>query len=240
MGRCILVYITGDIHGDLGRFKQKPLRKLRKNDYLIVCGDFGFLWDGSEAEQKLLKWIGKRRYHVLFVEGSHDNYSLLLKYPKTPWNGGEVRRISGKLLHLCRGGVFEIDGHSVFAFGGGESEDTSSRADQGNWWKEELPEPWEIDDARRNLEAVGNEVEFIITHRSSLRTKTFLNLDGGEANVLDVFFDEVRQKIRFQKWFFGSFHIDKLIPPGEVALFQSFAEMKRDATLINPRRKRAK
>lgn len=118
-----MVYVTGDIHGDLSRFKSRELRGLKKNDYLIVCGDFGFLWDGSKEERRILKWIGKRRYHVLFVEGSHDNYRLLLGYPKTPWNGGEIRRISGKLAHLCRGGVFEIDGKTVFAFGGGESED---------------------------------------------------------------------------------------------------------------------
>lgn len=36
-----MIYITGDIHGDFSRFKSPLLRKLKKNDALIVCGDFG-------------------------------------------------------------------------------------------------------------------------------------------------------------------------------------------------------
>ena len=39
-----MIYITGDIHGDFSRFKSPLLRKLKKNDALIVCGDFGFIW----------------------------------------------------------------------------------------------------------------------------------------------------------------------------------------------------
>ena len=50
-----MIYITGDIHGDFSRFRSPALKKLRKNDALIVCGDFGFIWDGSEKEQKILK-----------------------------------------------------------------------------------------------------------------------------------------------------------------------------------------
>ena len=65
-----MIYITGDIHGDFSRFRSPALKKLRKNDALIVCGDFGFIWDGSEKEQKILKKIGKLPYNVLFVEGS--------------------------------------------------------------------------------------------------------------------------------------------------------------------------
>ena len=38
-----MIYITGDIHGDLSRFKDKRIKKLKKGDTLIVCGDFGFM-----------------------------------------------------------------------------------------------------------------------------------------------------------------------------------------------------
>lgn len=46
-----MIYLTGDLHGDLERFKSKEMKKLKKGDTLIVCGDFGFLWDGSKKEQ---------------------------------------------------------------------------------------------------------------------------------------------------------------------------------------------
>ena len=50
-----MVYITGDTHGDLSLFKNPKLKKLNDDDILIICGDFGFLWDGSDKEKRLLK-----------------------------------------------------------------------------------------------------------------------------------------------------------------------------------------
>ena len=54
-----MICITGDIHGDLSRFNDKHIKKLRKNDYLLVCGDFGFLWDGTKREKHILTKLGK-------------------------------------------------------------------------------------------------------------------------------------------------------------------------------------
>lgn len=43
-----MIYVTGDTHGviDIGKlgFKNFPEGKnLTKNDYVIICGDFGFV-----------------------------------------------------------------------------------------------------------------------------------------------------------------------------------------------------
>lgn len=72
-----MIYITGDLHGDISRFSAPAMRRLRKGDTLIVCGDFGFVWDGSAKEQKLLKKIGAKPYTVLFLDGCHENFQLL-------------------------------------------------------------------------------------------------------------------------------------------------------------------
>jgi len=216
-----MIYVTGDMHGDIERFRSKALRKLKKNDYLIVCGDFGFLWDDSKKERKLLKWIGKRRYHVLFLEGPHDNLELLSQYPATAWNGGIVREISGRLKHLCRGGVFQLEDKDIFVFGGGESEDTDTRTQGKTWWKEELPAPEEIQKARENLARHNNAVDYIITHQCSWQIKKFLTMEDNDISVLDAFLDEVRGQCTYKRWFFGSYHINKQIPPREVALFSS-------------------
>lgn len=46
-----MIYVTGDIHADIDigklsmdKFPQQ--RDLSKSDYLIICGDFGLVWDG--------------------------------------------------------------------------------------------------------------------------------------------------------------------------------------------------
>ena len=50
-----MVYVTGDTHGDIKRFSDPRLRSLKKGDTLIICGDFGFIWDGSNMESP--KWL---------------------------------------------------------------------------------------------------------------------------------------------------------------------------------------
>ncbi len=59
--------------------RQAPLAEQR--DVVLVLGDFGFVWDGSKAEQKKLDWLRKRPYTLLFLDGSHENYDLLAQYP---------------------------------------------------------------------------------------------------------------------------------------------------------------
>ena len=69
-----MIYLTGDLHGDFERFRSKEMKKLKKGDTLIVCGDFGFVWDGSKKEQSILKKLGKSKYQILFIEGTHCIY----------------------------------------------------------------------------------------------------------------------------------------------------------------------
>ncbi len=51
-----MIYITGDTHGDyydlLNRIEPYSLGK---DDILIVCGDFGFVWRSKRIEQYLIE-----------------------------------------------------------------------------------------------------------------------------------------------------------------------------------------
>ena len=50
-----MIYVTGDLHGDISRLETFRMRRFKKNDMLIVCGDFGFIWDNGEEEKKALE-----------------------------------------------------------------------------------------------------------------------------------------------------------------------------------------
>ncbi|MFR4477556.1 MAG: hypothetical protein ACLT3Y_10330 [Ruminococcus callidus] len=72
-----MVYITGDMHGDLSRFKNPIFKKMKAGDVLIVCGDFWFIWDGSlKAESE--KAAGNAAT-MGFVDGCHENFDILNK-----------------------------------------------------------------------------------------------------------------------------------------------------------------
>lgn len=221
-----MIYVTGDLHGEIDRFKSKEFKKLKKNDYLIVCGDFGFLWDGSKQEKKKLAWIGRRRYQVLFIDGTHDNLDLIHHYPESQWNGGKVREISGKLKYLCRGEIFKLENSTIFAFGGGESSDSDLR--QNTWWSNELPSLEKITQARKCLEEHDNMVDYIVTHQCSQKIKKFLIMNDHDPNILDIFFDEIREKCSFKKWFFASYHLNKVIPPNEISLYTAVLPINAD------------
>lgn len=52
-----MIYITGDTHipNDIDKLNEVKFPKqleLTKTDYVIICGDFGGVWDNSEKEKE--------------------------------------------------------------------------------------------------------------------------------------------------------------------------------------------
>ena len=143
-----MIFITGDVHGDKSRFQRMKNVHLKKTDTLIVCGDFGFIWDGSKKEQAILKQIGKKKYRILFVDGCNENHQLLSEYDLTDCCGGQARRISGNLYCLQRGEIYTIEDKKIFAFGGGDALDEYSQKTND---AEVLPSVEEMQFASTNL-----------------------------------------------------------------------------------------
>ena len=154
-----MVYLTGDTHGELDRFKHGRLRWLGKRDIVVVLGDFGFVWDGSKEEQKKLDWLRKRPYTLLFLDGAHENYDLLAQYPVEERFGGRVQALGGNVYHVCRGSVLELEGKKYLCFGGTESPDKEEREAGYNWWPQEMPSDEEYAACETNLEANGWQVD---------------------------------------------------------------------------------
>ena len=214
-----MIYVTGDIHGDISRFKEKPLRGLKRKDTLIVLGDFGFLWNGSKEEQKALKWLTKRRYQLLFLDGCHDNYDMLAQYPAQAYCGGQARHIGGNLYQLVRGGVFEIEGKKLLCIGGGESHDKEDRDEGLNWWRPELPSPEELEASWQRLEDTGLSVDYVLTHDAPARLLEFTGWKLQEPNWLQLWLEKVQTKVQFKKWLFGRYHKDQTISAKVQAVF---------------------
>ena len=122
MGR---IFITGDCHGDytkLGYHHFSEGRQLTKNDYVIICGDFGF-WCESQEQTYWMDWLEDRPFTTLWVDGNHENYDLLATISAKEWHGGSVQFFRPSVIHLMRGQVFTIAGKTFFTFGGAQSHD---------------------------------------------------------------------------------------------------------------------
>ncbi len=218
-----MILLTGDVHGDLGRFSHKRLRELKKGDSLIICGDLGFIWDGSDKEKRILKKIGKRRYNVLFVEGAHENFDELEKYPTEEWCGGLTRKISGNLRQLIRGNVFVISGKKVFAFGGGSGEYNGGAApcSEETAVRYEMPSEKELSESDRHLEACGNQTDYVVSYEPPITIAEFLNENVSPTDTVGVYLDRKRESMKFKIWFFGKHHLNKTVPPKFIALFDN-------------------
>jgi len=216
-----LIYITGDTHGDLTRFKK--LRRLKKGDFLIICGDFGFIWNGSKKERRLLKRLGRKKYHILFVDGIHENFDELNSYPAEEWNGGKTRSVSGNLRYLMRGEIFMLGGKTVLTFGGGRLDDTDITAEKhGEIALDAFPEIPKETEYRSGLQAIakhGGKVDYIISHEAPSKIAEFLELPKSDKSRANAYLDIIGENCSFERWFFGHHHINKVVTSKYYALF---------------------
>ncbi len=218
-----MLYVTGDMHGIEERLYDREWRKLKSGDILIVCGDFGYLWQGGKNERKIIDYLGSRKFIVAFIEGTHDNIERINRHRTTYWKGGMVHRINGNLLHLMRGQVFDIDGTKVFTFGGGESTDKDIRIESGFWWREEMPSPAEMTEAARRLDEFNCSVDYIITHEPPSLVKSAMLMRRGlndRVNKLNGYFEEIDKNCSYRHWFFGSLHEDRKVTPKHTCVFR--------------------
>lgn len=193
-----MLYITGDVHGDFRRFtKRQRIKspfKMTEDDYLIICGDFGLLWAEDKEFKYNCEWLSSMPFTILWIQGNHENYEMIARYPLEDWNGGKVRHIvRDKIILLERGQVFNIGGRTFFTFGGAKSHDVQGgildknsptynsdrkwairhnlpyRVKGISWWEQELPSEAEMQEGRENLAKVGYCVDYVITHCMSSR-----------------------------------------------------------------------
>lgn len=219
------------MHGEEERLYSRSMKKLSEGDTLIVCGDFGFVWDGSAKGKKILEYLGSRKYNVCFIDGTHENFDLLEKCRMTVWNGGKVHRVSGNLFHMMRGQIFTIEGYRIFTFGGGESTDREMRTEHISWWKEEMPTPAELEEGAKAIDEVDCDVDFIITHEPPSIVKSTMLLRAGETdsvNKLNGYFEQLNRVCKFKHWYFGSMHEDRIITNVHTAVFEDVIPINSD------------
>ena len=121
-----MIYATGDLHGNSLRFQPQYFpeqAEMTKDDYMIVCGDFGCVWNGDKRYAPKLERLVALPFTVLFVDGNHENFDALGEYPVEQWHGGKVHKIRPHVIHLMRGQAFELQGRTFFTMGGAQSHD---------------------------------------------------------------------------------------------------------------------
>ena len=105
--------------------------------------------------------------NVLFIDGNHENFNAVKRFPIENWNGVCSHKISENIRFLCRSQIFTICGKTFLTLGGADSHDKENRIDGESWWKEERITKTDIDVAYKNLWKVDFKVDYILTHTPS-------------------------------------------------------------------------
>ena len=233
-----MIYLTGDTHGDFYRFSAKKFpqqRSLTRDDYVIILGDFGGVFDASPRESYFLDWLNAKPFTTLFVDGNHENFDLLDAISAREWHGGQVQEIRPNILRLCRGHIFHIDEHKFFCLGGAQSHDacvllscdwatsqsrralrrgdTAFRVEGESWWRQELPDYAELQQSMSTLLWEEHPEDLIIlTHcaPTSLQERLF---PAYPVNALTDYLDSILRDQTYDRWFCGHYHQELTLAP---------------------------
>ena len=228
------VFVTGDTHIpiDVKKLNSDNFlegKELTKDDYVIVAGDFGVLWSYKESGSSVesnpedlcwtneelywKKWFEEKPWTTLFIDGNHENHARLDSYPVSEWHGGKAHIITPSIIHLMRGQIYDIAGHTFFTFGGGKSIDRGAAVgqeerDRGKvWWDREIPSEEEFAEGMDNLERRDYKVDYVITHSLPVSILREMRMLGG--GPLSIYFDElIKNGIQFKRWYSGHYHQD--------------------------------
>ena len=225
---------------------------MTKEDYVIICGDFGGVWNKeveNKEEKHLLDWLEEKPFTTLFVDGNHENFDRLYSYPVELWHGGKVHKIRRSVIHLMRGQIYEIDGKSFFTFGGASSHDIESgildpedpdfkekkkwldrewrsyRVNHISWWAQELPSEEEMQEGRVNLAAHDNQVDFIVTHCCATSTQMLIDEQKLKPDIETDYLEEIKRTIQFKKWLFGHYHDNRNVSKKEILIYEQFVRI---------------
>ena len=134
---------------------------------VIVVGDFGYWQEASRFLQIVNSAKERFGLEVWFLDGNHEQHSLLAHDAAAcRVEGDEPRspvRLGESLVYLPRGAVVEVAGLSVLAMGGAASIDRLQRHVGVDWFYEELLSDADIAAGQRAALGLGG-VDVLLCH----------------------------------------------------------------------------
>ena len=200
------IFITGDTHAGFRRFRKKTFPQqagLTKDDYVIICGDFGGVWDGGKVQRIRPSVIHLMRGQVYELEGLR------------------IFTFGGAKSHDISGGILEASDPNLKSKRKKlDKKKELYRINHLSWWKEELPSEEEMAEGLRNLINHNWSVDYIFSHCCA--TSTQERISGGvyQPDILTRYFEKIKEMCRYRKWFFGHYHDNVNVNSREILLYE--------------------
>lgn len=216
-----MVYITGDIHGDIQYIRNAIEQyNITPNDILVILGDVGMNYYGRHGDRQRKKKLNKLGIPILCIHGNHEMRPFTLpSYFEAEWQGGTVyEEAEFPFLHFAKDGeIYVLEGIRCIAIGGAYSVDKWLRlqCDIG-WFADEQPSEQIKEDVEQKLAEVDWNVDVVFSHTCPLRyepVEVFLpQVDQATVDKsTEQWLGEIETKLKYRRWFCGHWHINKHI-----------------------------
>lgn len=228
------IIITGDTHADISRILKIDDSEMTKNDIVIILGDFGVIWGDSERTEYCLKILGEKNFTTAFLDGNHENFVEIARLEKIMfWNDGYVGLLPHGVIHLLRGEIYNINDKRIGVCGGANSVDLWHRTEGISWWREEEITNDDIESFKANLSeeahVKGNKLDIMLSHDAPASiipiVKLYSGVNDGEISNSQKQLERINQMANIEKWYFGHWHINKIIDNKFECLYKKIKEI---------------
>ncbi len=228
-----MIYITGDIHGNIEQVKA-VLDKVncKLNNIIIQPGDSGFNYYLDKKDKQFKDFVYNYDINWFVIRGNHDvnpvyNDGMLITWQYG--NYGYIEKDYPNIFYAENGKVYNIQENSFLVLGGAYSVDKWYRLDHGyKWFNDEQMSKEEIE---RFWQSGVTEVDTILSHTcpySCMPRHLFLSqIDQSTVdNSMENFLENVKHKVQYKNWFFGHFHANEQIEDNMYMLYDGVIHYK--------------
>ena len=229
----VLIYITGDTHGEFGRIEKFCSRFApSRDDTMIILGDAGMNFYGGFRDRFKKEWLSQLPLTIFSIHGNHEmRPGTIASYHITEWRGGKVYVEDDfpNLLFAVDGEIYDLDGIRAIAIGGAYSIDKAFRLIHGyGWWPDEQPSPAIKEKVESTLAENGWKVDVVLSHTTPLKyepVEAFLpSIDQSKVDKnTETWLDGIEDRLDYQHWYCGHYHIEKDIDRLSI-MFESIRE----------------
>lgn len=214
-----MVYITGDIHGQL-----LPIYDLfakyhpTKDDIIVLLGDVGVNYKGADFDRFIKNKFKEMESTFFCIHGNHENRPQNIEsYHEMMWHGGRVlyEEDFPNILFPVDGDIFDIEGKQCLVIGGAYSVDKFFRLSMGwHWWCDEQPS----DTIKLYVEnqIKKHPVDVVFSHTCPFKyipTECFISgVDQSTVdNSTEQWLDTIEEMMEYKVWYLGHWHTNKKI-----------------------------
>lgn len=228
-----MIYITGDMHGDISQMRQVMQKvNCKPNNTLIVLGDFGANYYFDKKDDIFKNAISEYNINIFVIRGNHDGNPSLIEEVEQKEKYGNIGYIEQKypnIFYAINGNVYNIEKNQFLVLGGAYSVDKFYRLSMGYKWFSD--EQMTISERENFLQNYPKEVDVILSHTcpyTNIPCHLFLKtVDQSTVdNSMEYFLQEVKEKVKYKNWFFGHYHANEQIEENMYMLYDGIIKYK--------------